>query len=228
MRYVLLAAAFFVLAVAGIVMGTVAEAHDLSGFSHLAAIVVGVALTLIIVMLGRAYAVGVRVPSLGRQLTTMVEAMGAGRPVSGRFWAGLRDLGTGSPGRDEGSRPGSDDPFPLPAQPPRLARWMSGRVVITPESVTWVRRMTGRARDLTGAECTGERLPDPGYRDLTLIMPRYYRGEIVRVITLHANGTDVELVAQVQLLEILRYSVASTRWMRGDGTGRPAGSSETS
>jgi len=91
-RYVLLAAGFFVIAVAGIVMGTVAEAHQLSGFSHLAAIVVGLALGLMFGLLGRAYFLGVRVPSLGRQLTAMVQAMEAGQPVSGSFWAGLLDL----------------------------------------------------------------------------------------------------------------------------------------
>jgi hypothetical protein len=36
----------------------VAEARQLSGFSHLAAIVVGLALGLMLGMLGRAYAVG--------------------------------------------------------------------------------------------------------------------------------------------------------------------------
>jgi hypothetical protein len=35
---------------------------------------------------------------------------------------------------------------------------MGGRVVITPESVIW-RQMTGRGRDLTGAERTAERKP---------------------------------------------------------------------
>jgi hypothetical protein len=209
LRYVLLAAGFFVIMVAGAVMGTAAGAHRLSGLSHLAAVVVGVALALVIAMLARAYAIGVRVPSLGRQLTAMAEATSAGQPVSGRFWAGLRDLGPEPPGPDEGSRPGSDDTFPLPGQPPRIARWMSGRVVITPEQVTWVRSMTRRACDLTGAECVGERPLDPG-TEMTLTLPRYYQGEILRVITLHANGTYVELVTQVQFLEILRHSVART------------------
>jgi hypothetical protein len=87
-RYVLLAAGFFVIAVAGIVMGAVAEAHQLSGFSHLAAIVAGLALGLMFGLLGRAYFLGVSVPSLGRQLTAMVQAMEAGQPVAGSFWEG--------------------------------------------------------------------------------------------------------------------------------------------
>jgi hypothetical protein len=209
LRYVLLAAGFLVIVVAGTVMGTVASAHHVSGLSHLAAVLVGVALALVIAMLVRAYDIGVRIPSLGRQVTSMAEATGAEQPVSGRFWAGLRDLGPKPPGPDEGSGPGSDDAFPLPAQPPRIPRWMTGRVVITPESVTWVRSMTGRARDLTGAECTGERLLDPAV-EMTLTLPRYYQGEILRAITLHANGTCVELVTQVQFLDILRYSLART------------------
>jgi hypothetical protein len=43
---------------------------------------------------------------------------------------------------------------------------------------------------------------------MTLTMPRLYRGEPLRVITLHASGTDVELITQVQLVEILRYTQA--------------------
>jgi hypothetical protein len=225
--YVLLAGGFFVIAVAGIVMGTVAEAHQLSGFSHLAAVVVGLALGLMFGLLARAYFLGVSVPSLGRQLTAMVQAMEAGQPVSGSFWAGLRDLVPKSPSREEGSGPGSYEPYPLPGQRPRLTRWLSGRVVITPESVIW-HRTAGRARDLTGAECTAERQPDPSYTEMTLTKPRLYHGEPMRVITLQANGTDVELVTQVQLLEILRYSLARTRSIRGSDTGRLGGSSETS
>jgi hypothetical protein len=213
-RYVLLAAGFFVIAVAGIVLGTVAEAHQLSGFSHLAAIVVGLALGLMFGLLGRAYFIGVSVPSLAQQLTAMVQAMEAGQPVSGCFWAGLRDLVPKSPGREKGIWPGSDEPFPLPGQRPRLTRWLSGQVVITPESVIW-HRTPGRARDLTGAECTAERRPDPSYTEMTLTMPRLYQGEPLRVITLHANGTWVELVTQVQLLEILRYSLARTPSIHG-------------
>jgi len=210
LRYVLLAGVFLVILLAGAALGAAADAHHMSGLGHLAAIVAGVALGLVIVMISRAYLIGVRVPSLSRQVTAMVAAMGAGQPVSGRFWAGLRDLGPRPAGPDETGRPEPDDEFPLPAQPPRIARWMSGRVEITPQSVTWVRRMTGRARDLTDAECTGERLLDLGYSEMTLTVPKYYQGEILRVITLRANGTDVELVTQVQFLEILRYSVART------------------
>jgi hypothetical protein len=210
LRYVLLAAGFLVIMVAGAVIGTAAGAHHLSGLSRLAAIVVGVALALVIAMLVRAYAVGVRIPSLGRQVTAMADAMSAGHPVSGRFWAGLRDLGPKPPGSDESSTPESDDTYPLPGQPPHVARWMGGRVVMTPESVTWVRSVPGQARDITGAECTAERLLAPG-TEMTLILPRSYRGEILGVITLHANGTYVELVTQVQFLDILRHSLATIR-----------------
>ncbi len=73
-----------------------------------------------------------------------------------------------------------------------------------------MRRLTGRARDLTGAQCTGERQLDPGYTELTLSLPYYYRGENVRIVTLHAAGTDIELAAPAQLLEIIRYSLART------------------
>jgi hypothetical protein len=111
LRYVLLAGGFVVIVVGGIVMGVAADAHHASGLSQLAAIVVGGALALVIAMLGRAYSIGVRVPTLVRQLTALAEATDAGRPVPGRFWAGLRDLGPTPPGPDEGSRPGSDDPF---------------------------------------------------------------------------------------------------------------------
>ena len=81
--------------------------------------------------------------------------------------------------------------------------------MITPKSVVWVRRMTGQTRDLTG-ECDGERQPDRGYTEMTLTVPSSYKGEILRVLTLHASGTDVELITQVQQLEILRYSLART------------------
>lgn len=221
-RCVLLAAGSLVLAVAGLVVGTVSDAHQLSGFSRLGAIVFALGLVLMINFLGRAYFTGVSVPSLAQQVTVMVQAMEAGQPVSGSFWAGLRN-----PGSEEGSWPGSDDPFPLPGQAPRLARWLTGQVVITPESVIW-RRTAGRARDLTGAECTGDRRPDPSYTEMTLTMPRLYMGEHLKVITLHVNGTDVELVAQVQLVEILRYSLARTPSIHKSGTGPIAGPSETS
>jgi hypothetical protein len=223
-RYVLLAAGFFVLAVAGIVIGTVADAHRMSGLSSLAVIVVGLALGLVIAMSVRAYILGVRLPSLARQLTAMVEAMNSGQPVSGQFWAGLRDLEPRSAGKEAGSRTGSDEMFPLPGQPPRLARWVSGRVVITPKSVVWVRRISGRTRDLTGAQCTNERRTDP-YTEMTLTMPDSYKGEILRVLALGVSGTDVEVITQVQQLEILRYSLERTPWLHDGGIGRVAGAS---
>jgi len=168
------------------VAGTVADAHNMSGLSHLAAVLVGLTLGLVIAMLSMAYRTGVRVPSLGRKLAAMVDAMEAGQAVSGRFQAALREI--------------------LPGLP--HPRWKRGQVVITPQSVLWVRRMTKRPRDLTGAQCTGERQPDPGYIDMTLTLPSFYKGENVHVITLHANGTDMELAAPARLLEILRYSLA--------------------
>jgi len=167
------------------VLGTVASAHRLSGLSHLAAVLAGLALGLVIAMLRMAYLAGVRGPSFARQVTAMVQAMDGGGQVSGRFVAALREVAPGSP----------------------LARWKRGRVVLTARSVTWVRRTTGRAVDLSGAQCTGQRRPDPGYKDMTLTLPGYYKGEIVGVITLHANGADLELAAPARLLEILRYSL---------------------
>jgi hypothetical protein len=81
LRYLLLAAGFFVLAVAGTLTGTVAQVHHLPGLSHLAAIVTGLALGIAISMTARAYMIGVRIPSLARQLTAMVQAMDAEQPV---------------------------------------------------------------------------------------------------------------------------------------------------
>jgi len=187
-RYVLLAAGFFVVAVAGMVLGTVADGHHLSGLSHLAAILAGLALGLFIGMVRMAYLTGVRGPSLARQMTAMVQAMDAGQQVSGRFQAALRELVPGSP----------------------LTRWKRGRVVMTAGSVTWVRRMTGRSVDLTGAQCTGRRQPDRGYKDMTLTLPGYYKGELLGVITLDANGTGRELAAPARLIEVLQYSLART------------------
>jgi hypothetical protein len=43
---------------------------------------------------------------------------------------------------------------------------------------------------------------------MTLSLPSCYKGENIRVITLHAGGTDIELAAPAQLLEIIRYSLA--------------------
>lgn len=45
---------------------------------------------------------------------------------------------------------------------------------------------------------------------MTLSLPSYYQGENVRVLTLHADGADVELAAPAQLLEIIRYGLART------------------
>lgn len=186
-RSVLLAAGFFVLAVAGIVTGTAADAHHLSGLSSLAPVVTGLALGLAIALSVRAYILGIRVPSLARQVTEMDQAMTAGNAVSGQFWAGLRVLSAG-PREEAGRRPGSDEVLPLPGQPPQLARWLSGHVEITPQTVVWVRQLTGRRRDLTGAHCTGERLPDRSYTEMTLTVPASYKGEILRVLRLKAGG----------------------------------------
>jgi hypothetical protein len=186
-RYVLRATGFFAIALAGIVMGTVASAHRMNGLNGLAVGLVGIALGLAIAMLSRAYMIGVRIPMRARQLTAMCLAMDAGHAVSGEFKAGLRDLGPGVP----------------------RARWKNGRVKITPQSVVWVPlALAGRARDLTGAQCTGGRQIDRGYTEMTLSLPSYYKGENIRVITLHAGGTDIELAAPAQPLEIIRYSLA--------------------
>ena len=174
-------------------LGTVADAHNMTGLSHLAAILVGVALALGIATLIRAYRDEVRVPSLAREFTAMVQAMDAGQPVSGSFSASLRDL--------------------LPGAPLRT-RWLSGRVMITPESVVWTRSVTRSARDLSRARCTGERKRDPSYTEMSLTIPTSYRGENIRVLTLRADGAadgaDVELAAPAQLLDIIRYSLGRT------------------
>jgi hypothetical protein len=41
-------------------------------------------------------------------------------------------------------------------------------------------------------------------------LPGYYKGENVGVISLQAHGTNVEVAAPAQLLEILRYSLTRT------------------
>ena len=168
-------------------MGTVASAHHMNGLNGLAVGIVGITLGLAIGMLSKAYMTGVRIPMLARPLTAMSQAMDAGQAVSGKFKAGLRDLALGVP----------------------RTRWKHGRVKITPQSVIWV-PLVGRTRDLTGAQCTGGRQIDPTYTEMTLGLPSYYRGENVRVITLRAGGTDIELAAPAQLLEIIRYSLART------------------
>jgi hypothetical protein len=186
-RYVPRATGFFAIAVAGIVLGTVASAHHMTGLNGLAVGIVGISLGLAIGMLSKAYMTAVRIPMRARPLTAMTQAMEAGQAVSGEFKAGLRDLGPEVPRR----------------------RWKHGRVKITPQSVVWV-PLAGRARDLTGAQCTGGRQIDPTYTEMTLSLPSYYRGENVRIITLHAGGTDIELAAPAQLLEVIRYSLART------------------
>ena len=150
--------------------------------------IVGIALGLAIAMLSRAYMTEVRIPARTRPLIAMSQAMSAGQAVSGEFKAGLREV------------------------TPRLprTRWKHGRVKITSRSVAWV-PLTGRARDLTGAQCTGSRQIDPTYTEMTLSLPSYYKGEDVRVMTLHAGGTDIELAAPARLLEIIRYSLGDMR-----------------
>jgi hypothetical protein len=186
-RYVLRAAGFFAIAVAGIALGTVASAHRMEGLNGLAVGIVGIALGLAVGTLGTAYRSGVRIPRQARLLTAMSTAMDAGQAVSGKFRAGLCDLAPGVP----------------------RTRWKHGRVKITPQSVVWA-PLAGRARDLTGAQCAGGRRTDPTYTEMTLRLPSYYKGESVRVITLHADGSDIELAAPAQLLEIIRYSLART------------------
>jgi hypothetical protein len=186
-RYVLRATGFFAVAVAGIVLGTVASAHHMDGLNGLAVGIVGITLGFAIGMLSKAYMTEVRIPVRTRPLIAMSQAMDAGQPVSGEFKAGLRDVTPGVP----------------------RTRWKHGRVKITPQSVIWV-PLTGRARDLTGAQCTGGRQIDPTYTEMTLSLPSYYKGENIRVITLDSGGTDIELAAPAQLLDIIRYSLART------------------
>jgi hypothetical protein len=186
-RYVLRATGFFAVAVAGIVMGTVASAHHMDVLNGVAVAIVGITLALAIGTLSKAYMTEVRIPVRTRPLIAMSQAMDAGQPVSGEFKAGLRDVTPGVP----------------------RTRWKHGRVKITSQSVIWV-PLTGRARDLTGAQCTGGRQIDTTYTEMTLSLPSYYQGENVRVITLHAGGTDIELAAPARLLEIIRYTLART------------------
>ena len=187
-RYVRRAAGFFAIAVAGIVLGSVAFAHHMNNLSRLAAGVVGVTLGLAIGLLAQAFLIGHRFPRRTQQLAAMSQAMDAGQPVSGKFDAGLRDL------------------VPRRGAPPR--RWEHGRVMITPQSVVWMGRLTRRARDLTGAQCIGDRRPEPAFSEASLRLPAAYRGGNVRVIKLHADGTDIELAAPARLLEIILYSLA--------------------
>jgi hypothetical protein len=186
-RPALRATGFFAVAVAGIVMGTVASAHHMDVLNGVAVCIVGITLGIAGGQLIKAYQTEVRLPVQTRPLIAMSQAMDAGQPVSGEFKAGLRDV--------------------TPGVPP--THWKHGRVKITPQSVIWV-PLTGRARDLTAAQCTGDRQIDTTYTEITLNLPSYYKGENVRVITLHAGGTDIELAAPARLLEIIRYSLART------------------
>jgi hypothetical protein len=187
-RYVLYGVGFLALAVAGIVVGTAIDADPSYNLGRLAAGLVGLAAVVSVAMFRMAYITGVRDPAMARELSWMLEGMAAGQPLSGTFVASLRDLAPGAP--------------PAP--------WQPGRVRITPYSVVWARGTSGRTRDLTGAQCAGDRPRDRSYADAGLRLPDYYKGENIRVITLHAGGTDVELAAPAPLLEILRYSVAKT------------------
>ena len=186
-RPALRATGFFAVVVAGIVMATVASAHHMDVLNGVAVGILGITLGIAVGQLIKAYQTQVRLPVQTRPLIAMSQAMDAGQLVSGEFKAGLRDVTPGVP----------------------RTRWKHGRVKITPQSVVWV-PLTGRARDLTGAQCTGGRQIDPTYTEMTLSLPSYYKGENVRVITLHAGGTDIELAAPARLLEIIRYSLART------------------
>jgi hypothetical protein len=186
-RPALRAIGFFAVAVAGIVMGTVASAHHMDVLNGVAVLIVGITLGLGVGQFIKAYQTEVRLPVQTRPLIAMSQAMDAGQPVSGEFKAGLRDVTPGVP----------------------RTYWKHGRVKITPQSVIWV-PLTGRARDLTAAQCTGDRRIDTTYTEITLNLPSYYKGENVRVIMLHAGGTDIELAAPARLLEIIRYSLART------------------
>jgi hypothetical protein len=186
-RPALRATGFFAVVVAGIVMATVASAHHMDVLNGVAVGILGITLGIAVGQLIKAYQTQVRLPVQTRPLIAMSQAMNARQLVSGEFKAGLRDVTPGVP----------------------RTRWKHGRVKITPQSVVWV-PLTGRARDLTGAQCTGDRRIDTTYTEMTLSLPSYYKGENVRVITLHAGGTDLELAAPARLLEIIRYSLART------------------
>jgi hypothetical protein len=109
-RYVLRATGFFAVAVAGIVLGTVASAHHMDGLNGLAVGIVGITLGLAIGMLSKAYMTEVRIPMRTRPLIAMSQAMDTVQAVSGEFNAGLRDVTPGVP----------------------RTRWKHGRVKITP------------------------------------------------------------------------------------------------
>lgn len=186
-RYVLRAIGCFAIAIAGIALGTAATAHRMNGLNGLAVGIVGVALGLTVAMLAPAYRAQVPVPRQVRRLTAMSEAMGAGQAHSGTFKAVLRD----------------------PTQGPPSTRWTHGRVKVTPQSLVWMPSI-GRARDLTDAQCVGVRPIDWIYADMTLTLPASFKGGNVRVMTLRSDGTDLELAAPAQLLEIIGSCLART------------------
>jgi hypothetical protein len=186
-RPALRATGCFAVLAAGIVLVTVANAHHMDVLNGVAVGIIGIPLVIAFGQLVKVYQTQVRLPVQTRPLIAMSQAMDAGQPVSGEFKAGLRDVTPGVP----------------------RTYWKHGRVKITPQSVIWV-PLTGRARDLTAAQCTGDRRIDTTYTEITLNLPSYYEGENVRVITLHAGGTDIELAAPARLLEIIRYSLART------------------
>jgi hypothetical protein len=109
-RDVLRATGLFVVAVAGIVLGTVASAHHINSLNALAVAIVGLALGFALAMLGRAYMTGIRIPMLTQPLIAMTQAMEAGQAASGEFKAGLRELAAGVPRTRMETRPGEDHP----------------------------------------------------------------------------------------------------------------------
>jgi hypothetical protein len=186
-RYILRAIGCFAIAVAGIVLGTVASAHHMDALNGLAVGIVGVALGFTVAMLAGAYKAKVPVPRQARRLIAVSEALDAGQALSGKFKAFLRDPTQGVPS----------------------TRWTRGRVKITPQSLAWEPAI-GRARDLTDAQCVGVRAIDRNYADMTLWLPTSWQGENVRVMTLRSDGTDLELAAPAQLLEIIRSCLTRT------------------
>jgi hypothetical protein len=191
-RYVLRAVVCFAIAVAGVALGVVATAHHLSALNGLAVLVVGVALGFTVASLSQAYRTSVGIPVRAQRLAAMSQARDAGQTASGGFKAGLRVL-------------------PPEARP---TRWRVGQVKMTPQSVTWA-PLIGRAHDLTGLQRTGDRRVDSGFTDISLSFPNAWRGEGVRVIKLHGEAADLEVVAPAQLLEILTYTLAKMPEARG-------------
>ena len=106
-RYVLRATGFFAVAVAGIVLGTVASAHHMNVLNGRGGgPSLGIMLGLAIGMLSKAYMTGVSTPVRTRPLIAMSQAMDAGQAVSGKFKAGLRDVTPQSAAHALETRPG--------------------------------------------------------------------------------------------------------------------------